>query len=80
MFIRKQIPSLRKLYTIYEALPESFLDGTDVDSYFYHNISDIALIDNRIVPVSKGSNKKMSAFKPFQFCNLQNQQTFILEH
>ena len=55
------------------------MDKTDVDSYFYHNILDIALIDNRIVRFSKGSNKKSSAFKLFQFCNLKNQQRFILE-
>ena len=67
MSIKKQTPSLGKLYSIYEEVPESFLDGTDVDSYFYHTILDIALIDNRIVPVSKGSNKKIFAFKIFQF-------------
>ena len=58
MSIKKQIPSLSKLYTTYEEVPESFLDETDVDSYFYHKILDIALIDNRIVGVSKGPNKK----------------------
>ena len=58
MSIKKQIPSLSKLYTIYEEVPKSFLHETDVESYFYHNILDIALIDNRIVRVSKGSNKK----------------------
>ena len=52
---------------------------TDVDSYFYYNILDIALFDNRIVRVSKGSNKKKFAFKLFQFCNLKNQQRVILE-
>ena len=79
MSVKKQISSLSKLYTNYEEVPESFLDETDVDSYFYHNILDIALIDNRIVRVSKGSNKKIFAFKLFQFCNLKNQQRFILE-
>ena len=79
MSIKKQIPSLSKLYTIYEEVPESFLDETDVDSFFYHNILDIALIDNRIVRVCKRSNKKVFAFKLFQFCNLKNQQRFILE-
>ena len=78
MSVKKQIPSLSKLYTICEEVPESFLDETDVDSYFYHFILDIALIDNRIVRVSQGS-KKVSAFKLFQFCNLKNQQRFILE-
>ena len=79
MSIKKQIPSLRKLYTIYGEFPESFLDETDVDSCFHHNILDIALIDNRILRVSKSSNKKNFAFKLFQFCKLKNQQRFILE-
>ena len=80
MSLTKQIPSTsNKLYTIYEEVSESFLDETDVDSYFYHNILDIALIDNRIVRVSKGSNKGIFAFKLFEICNLKNQQRFILE-
>ena len=79
MSLKKQISSLSKLYTYYGEVPESFLDETDVDSYFYHYILDIALIDNRIVRVSKGSNKKIFAFKLFQFCNLKNHQRFILE-
>ena len=58
MSVKKQIPSLNKLYTIYEETPKIFSDETVVDSYFYHSILDIALIDNRIVPVSKSSNKK----------------------
>ena len=36
------------------------------------------MVNNRIVRVSKGSNKKIFAFKLFQFCNLRNQQGFIL--
>ena len=40
---------------------------------------DIALIDNRTVRVSKSSKKKFFALKLFQFCNLKNQQRFILE-
>ena len=79
MSVKKQIPSLCNLYTIYEEVLESFLDETDVDSYFYNNILDIALIDNRIVRSSKGSNKKIFVFKFFQFCNLKNQQRFNLE-
>ena len=79
MSIKKQIPSIGKLYAIYEEVPESVLDETDVDSFFYQNIWDIALIDNRIVRVSKGSNKKIFGFKLFQFCNLTYQQRFILE-
>ena len=79
MTLKKQITSLSNLYTISKEVPESFLDETDVDSYFYHKTLDIALIDNWIVPVSKGSNKKIFAFKLFQFCNLKNQQRFRLE-
>ena len=59
MSVKKQIPSFSKLYTIYEEVPESFLDATDVDSCFYHNILDIDLIDNQIVQVSRGSDKKI---------------------
>ena len=36
-------------------------------------------LNKRIVRVSKGSNKKIFAFKLFQFCDLKNQQRFILE-
>ena len=60
MSVKKQLVCSNKLYTKYEEVPERFLDETDVDSYFYHKILDIALIDNRIVRVSKGPNKKFS--------------------
>ena len=79
MSVKKRIPSLSHLYTIYEEVLENFLDETDVDSYFYHNILNNALTDNRIVRISKGSNKKMFAFKLLQFCNLKIEQGFILE-
>ena len=72
MSVKKQIWSSSNLYTSYEEVPESFLVETDVDSYFHHNILDIALIDNRIARVSKRSNKKVFAFKLFQFCKLKN--------
>ena len=67
MSMKRQIPSLSKLYTFYEEVPECFLDETDVDSYFYHIILDIALIDNRIVRVSKGSYKKNLLSNYFNF-------------
>ena len=79
MSVKKQIPSLSNLCTLYEEVPESFLDETVVDSCFCQNILDIALIDNRIVPVSKDSKKKKFALKLFQFLNLKNQQRFFLE-
>ena len=55
------------------------MDETDVDSYFYHNILDISQSNHRIVRVSKGSNKKFSAFKVFRFCDSKLQQRFILK-
>ena len=42
MSVKKQIPSLGKFYSFHEEIPEEFLDKTDVDSNFYHNIFDIS--------------------------------------
>ena len=42
MSVKKQFPSLCKLYSFNEEILEEFLDGTDVDSYFYQNIFDIS--------------------------------------
>ena len=42
MSVKKQLPSLCKLFSFYDELPEEFLDETDVDSYFYHNIFHIS--------------------------------------
>ena len=55
------------------------MDETDVDSYFYYNILDISQSHHRIVRVSKGSNKKIFAFKVFHFCASKLQQRFILK-
>ena len=79
MSTKKQISGLCKLYSIYEEIPEEFLDETDVLSEFYQNISDISQSHHRIVRVSKGSNKKSFAFKVFRFCNSKLQQRFILK-
>ena len=67
MSTKKQTSSLWRLYSVYEEIPENFLDETDVDSYFYHNILDISQSHHRIVRVSKGSNKTSFAFKVFIF-------------
>ena len=66
-------------YSVYEEIPEEFLDKTDVDSYFYHNFLDISQSHNRIVQISKGSNKESFAFKVFQFCDSKLQRRFILK-
>ena len=79
MSVKKQIPSLCKLYSFYEEIPEEFLDETDVDSYFYHDIFDISQSQHRIVRVSRGPNKKSFAIKLFQFCDLKTQQRYILQ-
>ena len=71
MSVKKQIPRLCKLYSFYEEIPEEFLDETDVDSYFYHNIFDISQPQHRKVRVSRGSNEKSFAIKLFQFCDLK---------
>ena len=79
MITKKQISSLCKLYSKCEEIPENCLDETDVDSYFYHNILDFSQSHNRIVRVSKGSNKMSFAFKVFQFFESKLQQWFILK-
>ena len=79
MSTKKQISRSCTLYSVKEEIPEEFLDKTDVDSYFYHNILDILQYHNRIVRVSKGSNKKSFAFKVLRFCDSKLQQPFILK-
>ena len=76
---KKQISSLCKLFSIYEEILEDFLDETDVDSYFYHNLLDISQSHHRKVRVRKGFNKKSFAFKVFQFCDSKLQQRFNLK-
>ena len=79
MSTKKQTSSLCKLYSVYEEIPEEFMDKTDVDSYFYHNILDILQSRHLKVRVSKGSNKKYFAFKVYHFCYSKLQQRFILK-
>ena len=79
MSVKKKIPSLCKLSSFFEEIPEEFLDETDVDSYFYHNIFHISLSQHRIVRVSRGSNKKSFAIKLFQFSDIKTQQRYILQ-
>ena len=79
MSTKKHISSLCKLYSVYEEKREEYLDETDVDGYFYHNILDISQSHHRIVRVSKGSNKKSFSFKVFQFCDSKLQQRFIFK-
>ena len=79
MSVKKRISSLCKLYSFYKEVPEEFLDATDADSYFYHNIFDIFQFEHLIVRVSRGSNKKSFAIKLFQFCDLKTRQRYIIQ-
>ena len=79
MSTKKQFSSFCTLYSVYEEIPEEFMDKTDVDSYIYQNILDISQSHHRIVRVSKESNKKIFAFKQFRFCDSKLQQRFILK-
>ena len=76
MPVKQQFPSLSLLYSIYEDVPEQTLDEDDVD--FYHNKLDVTKTDNRLVRVSKGSNKSLFAIKVFEFCDLKTEQRFFL--
>ena len=78
MSVKKQIPSLCKLYSFYEEIPEEFLNETDVENCFYHNIFDISQSQHRIARVNKGSDKKSLAFKLIQFCDLETHQCYNL--
>ena len=69
MSISKQIPSLSKLYTIYEEVSENCLGETCNDSYFHHNILDIAPNDNRIFRDSKSS--KENSFQTISVLQLE---------
>ena len=79
MSTKNQISSLYKLFSVYEEIPEEFLDKTDVNSYFDHNILDILQSQHRLVRVSKGSIQKSFAFKVFHFCDSKLQQRFFLK-
>ena len=79
MSTNKQISSLCKLYSIYEEIPEEFLDETDVNIYYYNKILDISQSHHRRVRISKGSFIKSFAFKVFHFCDSKLQQRFLLK-
>ena len=79
MITKKLISSLCKLYSIYEEIPEEFLDETDVNFYFYHNILDILQSHHRIVRVSKGSKKNLLHSKYFVFATQSYSSDFFFK-
>ena len=79
MSVEQQLPCLSLLYSTYEDVPKQTLDKADVDSYFSHNILDVTKTENRLLRVSKGSNKNLFAIKVFIFCHLKAQHGFFLD-
>ena len=79
MSVKKQFPSLFKLHSFWKETPHVSPDDTDVESFFYHNVFDISQSRNRIVSVSKASNKMSLAIGLLQSCNLKTQQRYILQ-
>ena len=65
MSVKREIPNLYKLYSLYEETPGEFLDEADENSFFYHNIFEISQSQHRMVRVSRDSNKKSFAIKLF---------------
>ena len=53
MPLKNQLPTLSKLYSIYEETPEVLLDEADIDSYFYHRVLNITKKQNRLVLLTK---------------------------
>ena len=60
MSLKKQLPTLSKQCSIYEELPENFLDKTDFESSFLHSVSEISTVENRLVRLRIFSNKRPS--------------------
>ena len=73
MSVKKQNPSLCKLYSFYKEIPEEFLVETYLDSCSYHNTFDFSQSQRRIVGVSRGSYKKSFAIKLLKFCDIKTQ-------
>ena len=77
---KNQLPTLSELYSIYEEIPEDLLDEADIDSYFYHCILNITKRENRLVRLSKTSNKNSFHLKVFKFdCSTIQQNNSLSE-
>ena len=78
MSIKKQIPSLSKLYAIYEEVPENFWTKPTLIIIFTTISWTLPWSIIELFELAKVPTRNF-AFKLFQFCDLKNQQRFILE-
>lgn len=78
MSLKNQLPALRKLYSIYEEIPEDFLDETDIDSYFFYNFLNVSTVEGRLLRLSRSSNKNSFSFKVFKFDSSKLKQRYLL--
>ena len=78
MSVIRQFPSLSKLFSFYEEIPDETLHETETDS-FYRNSVNLFRSQHRKAWVSKGSNKKIFAINFFQFCDSKIRQRHLLQ-
>ena len=69
--------TVRKIYSIHEEVPESFLDATDLDSYFIHKICHSSQSHHRRVWVKGRWNKNSFAINLFRLRDEKSQHRFI---
>ena len=80
MPIKNQLPTLSKLYSIYKENPEDLLDEADIDSYFYYSNLNITKKEDRLVRLSKTSNKNSFNLEVFKFdCSTIQQKNSLSE-
>ena len=80
MPIKNQLPTRCKLYSIFEEVTEDILVEVDVDSFFYHSTLNSTQKENRLVRLSKTSNKNSFNLKVFKFdCSTLQQKYSMSE-
>ena len=79
MFIKKHLPILEKLYKQNEKIAQNIpLEETDIDSYFFPVILDIARTDYRTIRISKGFEFCTFSIKKFVFDDIIHTQALKL--
>ena len=74
---QKQIHSLTKQTSIYEEVPESFLEDTHVKKFFWKTCNN-SQSHHPVVLVSKISNKYKFAIKIYRLCDIKTEQRYNL--